>query len=466
MNHKQELRGKKRRMSKNLNLEELSNAYIEENIAAENMAAELLVIKILLNFVVPILSLTPLIYFIYNWLVQGTIDPAYFALFTYLIVVIVYYKIAYEKLKKGKRPPLIRFINVAIEVSSVSVVMIVFIKTFDADTIMSGPLVMVYLLMIIMTGFRCSLSLSLYAGIMSALQHLIIYMYYYKDLSPELITRLIDLGYPGVLQKSLYLVIGGAVAGLVATNTKKLIIKIAKKSQEAQQVKVTFGQYVSREISDSILDGKIDINGTEQDGVILFSDLRNFTTLLEEYPPKTVINQLNEYFSAMVEVISRRRGIVNKFIGDAIMSVFGLFDKSGPVECQAVECALEMHKKLEKLNRDWQKRGMHTLNMGIGISCGSFLTGNIGSLDRKEFTCIGDVVNTASRLESLTKKYKKDIIIEENLKKRLPPELQEQLEFLGNTPLKGKAKELNIYAISVESAGCLIEGDKSTLTID
>lgn len=428
-----------------------SSKYIEENIISENLAAELRVIKLLLTFVIPFLCLTPLAYFTYSWLVLGTIQTTYFILFSYLVAVIVYYKFAYEKLKSGERSVIFRFINVAIEISSVTVVMIIFIEIFNADTIISGPLVMVYLLMTIMTGFRCSLRLSLFAGIMSAFQHLLLYIIYFNNLSPDLLDRLLDLGLPGIIQKSLYLLLGGAVAGMVATNTKKLIIKIANKSLETQEVKITFGQYVSEEIRDSILNGEIDINGIEREGVILFSDLRNFTTLLEKYPPQTVVNQLNEYFSAMVEVIGNRQGVVNKFIGDAIMSVFGLFNEDGPVEYLALNCALEMHRKLEELNKDWQKRGMHTLNMGIGISCGKFLTGNIGSRERKEFTCIGDVVNTASRLESLTKKYKKDIIIEENLKNRLPEELLEKLEFLGNTYLKGKEKELNIYSVSVEN---------------
>ncbi|MCG8573042.1 MAG: adenylate/guanylate cyclase domain-containing protein [Spirochaetes bacterium] len=436
---------KKKRQS--INSDQISNLYIQNNITEQNHLAEIFVIRIYLILIPILLSALPLAYFLFYWLAKGSFQPFYLVLIGYLIVVIIYHQIIYRKLKKGLKSIVVKFINVGIEISTVSIVFLVLIQTFNVDTIFTGPIIMVYLIMIMMTGFRYSLRLSLFAGIMGGFQHLVIYLLFYQKLSPDLINRLIDLGFSGMWQKTFYLLIGGVISGLLAVNTKKLITKIANKSLEAQKVKIAFGQYVSKEIRDSILNGKIELGGEEKNGVILFSDIRNFTSMLEQYQPKEVINQLNEYFTAMVEVIASNHGVVNKFIGDAIMSVFGLFNEHENAEYIAVKTAIQMQKRLEELNKEWTKNNLLVLKMGIGISSGTFLTGNVGSEDRKEFTCIGDVVNTASRLECLTKKLKKSIIISEEVNIRLKETHDIKTVYLDSIALKGKSHKEKIYHV-------------------
>ncbi|MCK4777365.1 MAG: hypothetical protein KAS39_03240, partial [Actinomycetia bacterium] len=155
--------------------------YIAENIIKESITAELLVIKIL-TYVVPFSILFSLGYFLFFLITTGTPQWFYFLLFFYLFCVMIYHRIVKKIFENGSRSFILRFIDVAIEISTISIVMIVLYKTLNAEIILTGPLVMVYMIMIIFTGFRYSLRLSLFAGIISAVQHFIIYLVLVRDI--------------------------------------------------------------------------------------------------------------------------------------------------------------------------------------------------------------------------------------------------------------------------------------------
>ncbi len=142
---------------------------------------------------------------------------------------------------------------------------------------------------------------------------------------------------------------------------------------------------------------------------ILFSDIRNFTTLTEEFGAIQIVELLNKYFEAMITSVHKYNGILDKYIGDAIMTVFGVPYANISDAKNAVNCALDMFSKLDTLNKVNRKRP--SLNIGIGISTGNVVSGNIGSEKRFEYTVIGDSVNLAARLESATKKYGAKLLI-------------------------------------------------------
>lgn len=142
---------------------------------------------------------------------------------------------------------------------------------------------------------------------------------------------------------------------------------------------------------------------------ILFSDIRNFTTLTEEFGAIQIVELLNRYFEAMIVSVHKYNGILDKYIGDALMTVFGVPYANMSDAKNAVSCALDMFIMLKELNKTNVK--LPTLNIGIGISTGNVVSGNIGSKKRFEYTVIGDSVNLAARLESATKTYKVDLLI-------------------------------------------------------
>jgi adenylate cyclase len=160
-----------------------------------------------------------------------------------------------------------------------------------------------------------------------------------------------------------------------------------------------------------------------------------------------LVAQLNEYLSIMVDDIFSRRGSVDKFIGDAILAVWGHIKSEGPAQdaTLAVEAALLMKESLRRLNADWESRGLRGFHMGIGVNYGEVIFGNIGSSRKMEPTVIGDAVNTASRLEGLTKDYGRDLLIGEAAADLIGNSFK--LQFVDKVTMKGKTKPLRIYSV-------------------
>src|SRR5262249_4926419 len=147
----------------------------------------------------------------------------------------------------------------------------------------------------------------------------------------------------------------------------------------------------------------INLAGEKRELTIFFSDIRSFTTLTEASEPSDVVALLNEYLAAMVEVIFKYDGIVDKFIGDGILAWWGAFTPGQNHALLAAQASLEMQERLKELNAKWAKKGWKTIAIGVGLNTGEVIFGNIGSGKKIEFTVIGDPVNLASRLEGENK---------------------------------------------------------------
>jgi len=184
--------------------------------------------------------------------------------------------------------------------------------------------------------------------------------------------------------------------------------------KERDRVKTTFAHYVSQQVMDSILKSGADVklSGDRRRITVLFCDIRGFSTISEKLPPEKVVTLLNDYFEAMVEVIFRHNGTLDKFIGDGIMVIFGAPEDDVYQEEHALRAALEMQRELGKLADKWAPEGIG-IRIGIGINSGPAIVGNIGSARRMDYTAIGDTVNLASRLESATKELGVGIVISE-----------------------------------------------------
>jgi adenylate cyclase len=180
---------------------------------------------------------------------------------------------------------------------------------------------------------------------------------------------------------------------------------------ERDFVKETFGKYVTRQVRDEILGGRISLDGERKDVTILFSDLRDFTPLTESNDPKLVVKMMNSYFKEMSEAIQDQGGLVLQYIGDEIYAVFGAPVPQPEHPERAFRAGVEMNRRLDILNRQFEERGWPILGHGIGIHTGEALAANIGSPDRLSYLLIGDTVNVASRLQSLTREFGARMII-------------------------------------------------------
>lgn len=184
--------------------------------------------------------------------------------------------------------------------------------------------------------------------------------------------------------------------------------------EEKEIIKTVFGHYVSPAIHDMILGGKVNTDGDKIEAVILFSDIRSFTSLSEFHPPENIVKLLNIHFTRIVDIVSRHDGFVDKFIGDAVMAVFDEELTQGRHKLSALKAAAEILLELQDTNREIATLGFSPLKIGIGIASGPVIRGNIGSENRREMTVIGDTVNLASRLESATKEFGSPILVTES----------------------------------------------------
>ena len=215
--------------------------------------------------------------------------------------------------------------------------------------------------------------------------------------------------------------------------------------KERDFIKETFGKYVTEEIRDEILKGRIPLDGELKEVTILFADLRNFTTLSESKAPNEVARLINEYFREMAEAISLHKGLVIQFIGDEIEAVFGAPLPLADHPSRALSAALEMRNRLALLNNRLADKGMPPLQHGIGIHTGQVLAANIGSPDRLSYTLVGDAVNLASRIQDLNKEFGTDILISSTTRAEITNTVK--LERLPETPIRGKAETVTLYKV-------------------
>ena len=240
---------------------------------------------------------------------------------------------------------------------------------------------------------------------------------------------------------------GRDVAGQLA----KTLNDMATGLQERDHVKEVFGRYIATQVSDKILSGQANLGGESRHVSILFSDIRNFTAMAEQMTPAQVVTFLNEYFSEMVDAVFEQNGMLDKFLGDGLMAVFGVFGDATDHPRRAVLAALRMKALLAKINGERAMAGKVPIAIGIGIHSDEVIVGNIGSRKRLEFTVVGDGVNVSSRLQTLNKDFGTTILISETTFQALHDEFECRL--MPEAQLRGKTKELRFYeVVSVKTA--------------
>lgn len=213
-----------------------------------------------------------------------------------------------------------------------------------------------------------------------------------------------------------------------------------------KRMKSTMSRYIDPSIADQLLANKSDIfEGQNIHATVLFSDIRGFTTLTEQLGPQGTVHLLNEYFEIMVDCISQEGGILDKFIGDAIMAGFGIPQSLGDNEDRGLRAALAMIQSLESWNTSRESEGKLPVHIGIGLNSDNIVSGNIGSKKRMDFTMIGDGVNLAARLESACKQYSAKILISEFTKARLKGTYR--MREIDLVVVKGKTVPIAVYEV-------------------
>ncbi len=231
-------------------------------------------------------------------------------------------------------------------------------------------------------------------------------------------------------------------------NTKKELIGtmlVIEDITGEKRLKGTLARYMTKEVAEKLMDSESLLGGQLLKATILFSDIRSFTTISEKIGAQETVSMLNEYFTIMVDIIFRHGGILDKYIGDAIMSVFGTPFSTGEDADRAVMVGIDMLTALVEFNAVRLKEGKEKINIGVGINTGDIVVGNIGSLKRMDYTVIGDGVNIASRLEGANKHYGTSILLSEFTANELKYDyILREVDLI---QVKGKYEPVSIYEV-------------------
>ena len=226
---------------------------------------------------------------------------------------------------------------------------------------------------------------------------------------------------------------------------------IAPTLLERDRILQTFGRIVEP-VRDHLLTGELHLGGEVRGATVLFSDLRGFTALAEQMAPGEVVATLNQYFSLMTDWVRSCGGFVDKFMGDAMLVVFGLFtpsDTRGDAAADAIRCALGMQERLLVLNAQRQAAGQWPLKISIGVDSGEVLAGTIGAEDRLEFTVIGDSVNVAARLQEVGKSSGAPLLVSETAYQLAAGAGNElPLVALDTIALRGRRGAVRVYGVA------------------
>ncbi len=264
------------------------------------------------------------------------------------------------------------------------------------------------------------------------------------------------VGYFGVgllafIQWRSVLLIAGPIWAVAGSGILGIATQLVAEQLEKLRLRKVLELRVSKPVADEILrhseDYASSLGGERKAVTILFADIRGFTTLAERMSPHDLVTQLNEYFTEMVDIVMRYNGTLDKFIGDALMAVYGAPMSTSTSEdaWNAIQSAYAMRIQLEKLTQTWTGQGRPLLKFGIGISHGDVIVGNIGSPQRMEYTVVGDAVNVASRVEALNKTYGTDILLTETVYELVKDRIE--TDKIKDTSIRGKEQKILVYTL-------------------
>jgi adenylate cyclase len=347
-------------------------------------------------------------------------------------------------LETGRTPPWqARYFNAFVETSLPTLILFGVCDYLTPSYAVLTPSLLIYFILIALSALRLDFALSVFSGLTAAAGYLVVcYWKVFPSIDPSL---------PAVLQshlphwmRALLLLLTGGLTGLVGMQIRGRIIATLDAVEQRNHVKTIFGQHVSPQVVEELLGHKSKLVSAERKVCIMFLDIRNFTTFCEGKTPEEVVEHLNRLFGFMVESVNGHQGVINKFLGDGFMAIFGAPLEDAEASLNAVRASIEIVKTLDA-ERNAGRVG--DSRIGIGLHTGEVMTGNVGSLLRKEYTVIGDAVNLASRIESTTKAVGTQILISESVYNDIG-EASEQFESIGPVQVKGRNEPVNLYKVS------------------
>jgi adenylate cyclase len=350
-----------------------------------------------------------------------------------------------DRLIEQRRQPHIalRFLNALLETSIPTVLLFTAVSFMGPRDALSSPAFLLYFFFILLSILQLDARLCIFTGLVAAVEH---FIFASVAIGMSALDEEAAFWRSPVFHfnRSLILLAGGAVAGLLARQIKSQVEASLRSVQERHRTVRIFGQYVSPQIAEKLLHQPVKLGGELRNVCVMFLDIRNFGAYAARQRPETVMDYLNTLFEDMIEVVNTHHGIVNKFLGDGFMAVFGAPIDDAERCTHALDASLEILERLDRLNSAGK---IHPTQVGIGLHMGEAMTGSVGSSDRKEYTIIGDVVNLASRLEQATKEFQARLLISDAVRQNLTAAMT-RVEDLGLVELKGQPHPARIFKVA------------------
>lgn len=346
---------------------------------------------------------------------------------------------------KGERPlgTVFLWVHTAIEASLVTVLLALAMKPLGVVQVLAAALPLLYFPVIILSALNLNFRLSAWSGLVAAFGFLGLVLFSLQTVPP--VSGLPMLTSPHqYIMKAFVLILSGLTSGLVAHSLRRQLVETLQRGRERDRAVSIFGQHVSPQVAERLLNQPWENLGEERNVCVMFLDIRDFSVFAGEKSAPEVMQYLNVLFGGLIECVNNHRGIVNKFLGDGFMAVFGAPADDEDRCTNAVRCGYALLEEIERMNTAGK---IELTRLGIGLHVGPAVTGNVGSEQRKEYTIIGDTVNLASRIEQATKSFRCSFLISDAVWHALPPKMF-QGEDMGELELKGQAKPTRLFKLA------------------
>lgn len=316
-------------------------------------------------------------------------------------------------IKSGQKPPLLRrYVNALVEMSLPTVVVLYYMAVVGPVDALLLPPTFTYFVFILLSTLRLDFALCVFSGLVAALEYAILALVAVTAVSTAGPVDPALASIPHHLGKAAILFVSGVAAGFVARRLRTSFVNTLRSIEDRNRVVGVFGQHVSPAVVERLLASGADAKSEVRDVCVMFVDIRNFTAFSEDKSPEEVVGYLNALFDLMLDGINEHHGIVNKFLGDGFMAIFGAPLSEGNHCKNAIEAALAI---VACIDAEVKAGRLPPTRIGIGVHAGKAVIGNVGSRQRKEYTVIGDVVNVASRVEALNKELGSQILVTEEV---------------------------------------------------
>ncbi len=364
------------------------------------------------------------------------------SVFIFLIFeVLVYMRFSYMQKKNILVSRIIPYINITVELAIPILILISSVK-FDHSLF---PLeyngYVFYIILIILSALHLEMNVSILAGIIAAICYGFLSYWaigYFKI--TENVPQLIEL----YGARTFSLILFGILSGLVAQEMKKKLLRGIEFQQQQKQVEVLLGQQVSKEIADELINNNDQVSTRIIDAAIMFMDIKDFSTWADTKSPQEVIHYQNQVFSPIIDIINKKQGVINQFLGDGFMASFGIGSDDKKYVQHAFDAGVEITRKMKEM----EKAGLiPATHVRIGLHRGKIIVGNIGNDVRRQFSLAGKNIIIAARLEQMNKELDSQYLISEDIQRKIKPD-GFSLHEIGMLKLRGIDKGIKTYRVT------------------